>query len=112
MLATALFYLPKDGSFVYDFYRGMTAVKQESLYFELLKKQLWALTKIVHILTDALAGLQKEPDLFGSHNDLAQSRQNLNSIILDARAGMLVIRGFLADVGHDDYSGSPNSPTL
>ncbi len=86
-------------------------MEQEHLCFELLQKQLWAINRIVQVLGDALTGLQKEPDIFGSQKDIAQSRQDLRSIILDARASIAVITGFFADVGQDYSLCSPDSPT-
>lgn len=87
----------------------MEAIQQERLCFELLRRQLWAAKGIARALSDALTNLQKEADLFGPQKDIAQSRQDLSSIMLDARASIIVITGFFADVGQDYSLGSPNS---
>ncbi len=111
MMATSLFYLAKDGSYVYEFHRCMEAIDQEHLCFELLRKQLLAFRRIIFVLSHVLTIMQKESDHFDSQIEVVQSRQDLRSIILDARASIAVITGFFADVGQDYSLGSPNSPS-
>ncbi len=109
VLATALFILPRDGSLVFEVHRGMEVVKQEPLYFETLRKQLWAIRIIVSTINDVLTSLHNEPSLFGSQTDATQIRQDLRSILVEAQASAAVITGFFAQLGQDYSSGSPHS---
>ncbi len=92
---------------MFMFYKAMQLVNMENECVELLRRQLWIITKIVSTLKIILAEFKKDPVYLEMQAE--SSSEDFGSISLDAQASALVIIGFFAQIGHDSSSECSSS---